>query len=143
MRDIKLRPLAKPPKVWMWLILGSLFLLLVNILTGIVDPDVIVLDLFLGYVVLLRFSVLPDRGLLHKGIISLGLVISISVIASIAYFGVCSFLHFIPCTTNQLRANIFGNFFFSLLIVLIWIIYEAILFIFETLKRNRKFRKIK
>jgi len=127
MKDIYLREPERPFKLWKWLVFGPLFLFVLDYVSSLSDDVDIIgpFSLVLGFMITLRMIGIRKLtwGLRLLGGVGLSLVISF--IASIYLFGFCIVKPLLDlCTPNHLRANVFGNFAFPLIIVIVWVSIE-------------------
>ena len=133
--------------MWKWLVFGPLLLLATDIIPANFDKITPLLAAVLGFAITIRMIALPKVSWLLKILTGWGLTILIGVIASLLLFGTCLLplkLNF--CAPNALRANIFSNFAFPMIAVLVWSLFEGFQAIqrlvgyFFAIKKARKIR---
>ena len=128
---------------WKWVVFGTLFLLVLNILSSSTDSTPMeALGIILGYLIVLRMSALPRYSSMVWLLSGLGLSILISTLATAILYGYCFLQNSSNiCLPNLFRAHIFGNFFFPLAIILVYVGVEIVRAISTTIAYIVRYRR--
>ena len=127
MKDIYLRKPESPFKLWKWLVFGPLFLFVLDYISSLSDGVDILgpFSLALGFMITVRVIGIRKLTWGSKLLGSVGLSLMISFIASIYLLGFCIVRPLLDlCAPNHLRADVFGNFAFPSIIVIVWLFIE-------------------
>jgi len=119
---------ARPFVLWKWLLFGALFLVTINMAAALLQiSEVSSIGIGLGFMITAKMMAMPQLRLSLKIASGIGLVFIISLTAIIASWLTCLIEPtWSACSVNNFRAITFGIFFFPLVIVLLWAVFEIL-----------------
>jgi hypothetical protein len=132
MRKGYFRSPERPFALWKWVVFGSVYLLVLDYLSSLLDNiSIFWLGVLLGGAIIVRMNIMQSTSTFLQILKGIGVSLLISLIATFVLWGYCAIQPTQDiCDERQLRANAMSNVYFPLVAIFGWIVGE----IYTTIK---------